>query len=162
MNKVRTSVAALATLATAVALGGSAVDARPGAAAGPPDTAGAPLSTDLEPGQEVGDFDGVDGAEGTADIWLNPGLERICIDLETSDFNLVLAHIHEGERGTNGEVVVDFTSEIEGDSAKGCVDVDRSLVREILEDPADYYFNVHQGVPGTPEFFEGIRGQLTR
>jgi hypothetical protein len=162
MKTARTWIAALATLATATVLGGAAVDARPGAGSGPPNTAGAALSTDLVPGEEVDPFVGVEGATGTAAMWLNPGLRRICVELETTGFDLVLAHIHAGDRGTNGGVVVNFTPLVEGNTATGCVDVDRSLIRDILRDPDGYYVNVHQGVPDTTAFFQGIRGQLTR
>ncbi|CAN5274709.1 hypothetical protein BH24ACT10_BH24ACT10_01950 [soil metagenome] len=104
-------------------------------------------------------FAGVAGASGQADLRLNIGQGRICVDLTTSGFPLVLAHIHEGAAGTNGGVVVDFTGLIEGNSAAGCVSVGRALVKEISQDPADYYVNTHAGAAG-PSFFQGIRGQL--
>lgn len=125
---------------------------------------GRPLATTLTPEAEVAPFVGVDAASGEVSLRLNPGREQICVDLTTTNFELVLGHIHEGAAGTNGGVVVDFTGLIDGDGAAGCVDADRSVIVEIINDPADYYVNVHQGVPGTgadPDpFFQAIRGQL--
>jgi hypothetical protein len=162
MRTARTVITALAAFATATAAGGAVVDARPGAGQGPPSNAGAPLSADLVPEAEVLPFVGAEGASGTADVWLNPGLERICVDLETEGFHLVLAHIHEGAAGTNGPVVVDFSPLVDGNAADGCVDVDRGLVRDIIRDPDGYYVNVHEGLPPSDGFFRSIRGQLTR
>ena len=143
------------SLAAGLALAGAG-----SAVAAPPAKAGKSLSTALTPAQEVAPFIGIAGASGQADLRLNVGQGTICVDLTTSGFDLELAHIHEGAAGTNGGVVVDFTSLISGSSAVGCVDVDRALVKEISKDPADYYVNTHAGLPGTDGFFQGIRGQL--
>jgi len=77
------------------------------------------------------------------------------------------AHIHEGAAGSNGPVVVNLARPFDGDSAD-CLTEGEILpngapafptgktVAEILEDPADYYVNVHN-----PEYPGGaIRGQL--
>ena len=144
-----------ASLAAGLALAGAGA-----AVAAPPADAGRSLSTTLTPDDEVAPFVGLAGATGQADLSLNIGQRRICVDLRTSGFDLTLAHIHEAAPGTNGPVVVDFTSLISGDTAAGCVTVDRALVKEISKNPADYYVNTHAGAPGTAEFFQGIRGQL--
>lgn len=148
-------LAVTVSLATGMALAGAGA-----AVAAPPANAGKPLATALQPQQEVAPFVGVAGASGRAELRLNSGQGRICVDLTTSGFDLVLAHIHEGAAGTNGGVVVDFTGLIEGDAAVGCVAVSRDLVKEIRKNPADYYVNTHQGLPGTDAFFQGVRGQL--
>lgn len=148
-------IALTASLAAGMALAGAGA-----AAAAPPANAGKPLATALQPQQEVAPFIGAAGASGRAELRLNSGQQRICVDLTTSGFDLVLAHIHEGRAGTNGGVVVDFTSLIDGDRAVGCVPVSRDLVKEIRQNPAGYYVNTHQGVPGTAGFFQGVRGQL--
>ena len=150
-------VALSASLAAGLALAGAGA-----AVAAPPANAGKPLSTTLTPAQEVAPFAGVVGASGQADLRLNVGQGTICVDLTTSGFNLALAHIHEAPAGVNGGVVVDFSGLIRANSAVGCVSVDRELVKEISKDPADYYVNTHAGLPGTPGFFQGIRGQLGR
>jgi hypothetical protein len=65
------------------------------------------------------------------------------------------AHIHRGAAGVNGPIVVDFEAPTDGFSAD-CVDIDSGLAREIVDNPAGFYVNVHN-----PEFTGGaIRGQL--
>ncbi len=159
MRRVLVAAAIIATV------GGTAT-AVSAAHGNPYDNSGRPLSTVLTPETEVAPFMGVEGATGEASLRLNPGRQQICVDLTTSNFDLTLAHIHEGAAGTNGGVVVDFTGLIDGDSVSGCVQADRSVILEILNDPSEYYVNVHQGVPGTgadPDpFFQAIRGQLGR
>lgn len=59
-------------------------------------------------------------------------------------------HIHEGDAGTNGPIVIDFPG------PESCVDVEREVLREILRNPAGFYLDVH-----TVEYPNGaIRGQL--
>ena len=153
----------LAAAAIIAAVGGTAtaVSAGNGNAGG---KGGRPLTTILTPGAEVAPFVGVDGASGEISLRFNPGRQQICVDMTTTNLDPVLAHIHEAAAGANGGVVVDFTGLIDGDNASGCVQADRSVILEILSDPADYYVNVHQGAPGTganPDpFFRAIRGQL--
>ena len=148
-------VALSASLAAGLALAGAGA-----AVAAPPADAGRSLSTALTPAEEVAPFVGIAGARGQAALTLNVGQGTICVDLTTSGFDLTLAHIHESAVGTNGPVVVDFTSLIDGDTAVGCVPVARALVKEISKDPADYYVNTHAGTPPNATFFQGIRGQL--
>ena len=141
-------------------------------AAGPADT-GKPFQVQLQPEQEVAPFTGADGASGDISLRLNPGQRQICVDGSFDGFGAdgpALAHIHEAPAGDNGDVVVDFTHLIDGDTIQGCVDVERAQVRDIVKDPADYYVNVHVDVPqdaaptpdNSPGFFEGVRGQLSR
>lgn len=154
----------LAAAAILAAIGGTATAVN----AGSDNSAngGRPLATTLTPEAEVAPFVGVDGASGEVSMSLNPGRQQICVDMTTSGFDLVLAHIHEGAVGANGGVVVDFTGLINGANASGCVSVDRSVIRDIVRDPGNYYVNVHRGVPSTgadPDpFFQAIRGQLGR
>lgn len=123
---------------------------------------GRPLSATLTPEEEVAPFVGVEGASGEVHLALNPGQARVCVELTTEGFDLVLAHIHQGVVGANGPVVVDFTSLIDGDGASGCVAADRATILEIIRNPAGFYVNLHQGIPPDPAFFEAIRGQLGR
>lgn len=63
------------------------------------------------------------------------------------------AHIHEARPGKAGPVVVELARPTDGDSA-GCVTTDQA--QEILENPRDYYVNVHNDkFPGG-----ALRGQL--
>ena len=54
---------------------------------------------------------------------------------------MILAHIHRGAAGTNGPVVVDFMEPVNG--LNGCVQADAALIKDIRQDPAAYYVNVH-------------------
>jgi hypothetical protein len=132
------------------------------AAAAAPANTGKPVQVQLQPEQEVGDFSGVEGASGDVSLRLNPGQGQVCVDGVIDGFDPALAHIHEAPAGSNGPVVVGFDALIDGSGFAGCVDVDRQLVRDIIRNPSDYYVNVHLGGGGTPEFFEGVRGQLSR
>ncbi|MEX2626149.1 MAG: CHRD domain-containing protein [Ilumatobacteraceae bacterium] len=120
------------------------------------------MSTTLTPEAEVDPFVGPDGASGEISLRPDPGRQQVCVELSTEGFDLVLAHIHEAPVGENGPVVVDFTELIDGDGASGCVTVDRATIVEIISGPADYYVNLHEGVPPTDGFFSAIRGQLGR
>lgn len=120
---------------------------------------GRPLATDLTGAAEVpgpGDPD----ASGTAHLALNQGQERICFDLAWADVDgtVTAAHIHIGAADEAGGVVVPlFAGSFAGtDSISDCVEVDRALVKQIRQDSAAYYVNVH-----STEYPPGaIRGQL--
>jgi hypothetical protein len=122
---------------------------------------GRPLSTDLSGAEEApgpGDAD----ATGAADLTLNQGQGEVCFDLNWAqiDGTVVAAHIHVGDAGTPGPVVVGLfmgTAFAGTDEASGCVDgVDRELIKAIRQNPSAYYVNVHSTV-----FPAGaVRGQL--
>jgi CHRD domain len=66
-----------------------------------------------------------------------------------------MAHIHHGATGVNGPIVVPLRAPTDGDSA-GCVQVREALVTRILNNPENFYVNVHnRPFPGG-----AIRGQL--
>ena len=158
MIKKLSALAATAALAL-VSAAGVAV-AGPGGATG-----GQPFNVNLVAGEEVAPFNGVQGASGEGVLRFNRGQERICADITIDSSSPVLAHIHVGAAGTNGAVVVDLTPLItpSGDIV-GCVDAERSLVKQISKNPEDYYVNTHADLPpsagGSEAFFDGIRGQL--
>ena len=73
---------------------------------------------------------------------------------------LTMAHIHRGAAGTNGPVVLPFTTLISnttsGATLSGCVSADKALLTDIQANPSNYYFNVHNA-----DFPAGAaRGQL--
>ena len=123
--------------------------------------AGRRLTTTLSGAEEVpgpGDPD----ASGSATVRLNQGQRRICFRLAWSDVdgNFFAAHIHEAPAGSAGDVVVTlFEGEFEenDDEVSGCVTgVSRSLIKDIRQNPEDYYVNLHStDFPGG-----AIRGQL--
>ena len=88
--------------------------------------------------------------DGIAELDLAPGSGRA-------------AHIHEGPAGTNGPVVANLAWPQDGDAADCLTEGEAGKgltpgkVLDILENPEDYYVNVHNS-----EFPGGaIRGQLT-
>jgi hypothetical protein len=117
--------------------------------------AGRPLATSMTGAQEApgpGDPDG----SGQATITLNHGQGQVCWELTVENIGTATAaHIHKADAGDPGPVVVPLSAPAEG-SSKGCADVARELIKDILQDPDDYYVNVHNA-----EYPNGaIRGQL--
>ena len=103
-----------------------------------------------------GDPDG----SGTAMIRLSLEESEVCFDLTVSNIGpATAAHIHEGAEGVAGEVVVPLDPAPAEGSSSGCIsDVDNTLIQNIIENPEQYYVNVHN-----EEFPDGaIRGQLGR
>jgi aldose sugar dehydrogenase len=118
------------------------------------------LSTELSGAAEVpgpGDPDG----SGTASLRLNPEKGEVCFELTVSNIALPAtgAHIHAGTVTEAGPVVVALTPPDASGSSSGCVnDVDRALIRNIIQHPEQYYVNVHN-----TEFPDGVvRGQLSK
>jgi hypothetical protein len=118
---------------------------------------GRPLSTTMTGGEEVpgpGDPDG----SGEAFITLNHGSGEVCFQLTVSDIApATAAHIHEAPAGVAGPIVVGLTPPT-GGSSSGCVSADRDLIKDIIQNPAEYYVNVHNA-----DFPAGaVRGQLSK
>ncbi len=118
---------------------------------------GRPLSATLTGAAETpvpGDSDG----SGEAFVTLNPGLREVCFQLSVSDIApATAAHIHKAPEGTPGPVVVGLTSPTDGFSS-GCVNADFDLILDIIQNPSEYYVNVHNA-----EFPAGtVRGQLSK
>lgn len=144
------SVGVVSAAAVVLVLVGSAVPV--GAADG-----GRPLSAVMTGADEApgpGDPDG----SGTADLRVNPGAEQVCVDLVVQDIApATAAHIHKAPVGEPGPVVVPLTAPSNGTSSD-CYFADRELALDILQNPEDYYVNVHNA-----EFTAGaVRGQLSR
>jgi hypothetical protein len=121
------------------------------------DQGGRPLSIAMTGAAEApgpGDPDGT----GTATITLNHGQGQVCFELTVANIDTATAaHIHEAPVGVPGPVVVGLTPPATGSSA-GCVAVAPALVKEIQQNPAAYYVNVHNAA-----FPAGaVRGQLTK
>ena len=130
-----------------------AVVAAPIATAGPGKRELIAAMSGQEETPKAGDPDGY----GAGAVDLGRG-NKVCFRFDVEKIGTAVAgHIHEAAEGTAGPVVVPlFTGDVP--SRTRCVKAKRSLVRDILRDPADYYLNVH-----TPDFPDGaIRGQLTK
>lgn len=117
---------------------------------------GRPLTTTLTGAAEVpgpGDLDG----SGTATLRLNPGQGEICYELDVAGIAPArAAHIHVGTADVAGPVVVHLAAPTSG-SSSACAAADRDLIRAIIQNPEQYYVNVHNA-----EFPAGaLRGQLS-
>jgi hypothetical protein len=115
---------------------------------------GRPLDATMTGVEEVppGDPDG----SGSASFTFNPGFGEVCFELVVEDIQpATAAHIHVGDAGVAGPIVIPLAAPTEG-SAGGCVaDVDRGLIVDILHRPWAYYVNA--------EFPAGaVRGQLSK
>ena len=142
-------VGALALIITAV-IGGLA-------AAQEKEQGGRRLTATLTGAAEVpgpGDADG----GGSAVITLNQGQNEVCFELTVSNIAAAtLAHIHTGAAGVAGPVAVTLTPPTEG-SSKGCVSAGADLIKNIRQNPQDFYINVHNA-----DFPDGaVRGQLSK
>jgi CHRD domain len=158
VKRKRLFVALFLAALVALALAGPAWAAKIGGA----DQGGRPFSTVLTGEAEVtdagvpnqGDLDGT----GSATITVNPGQEEVCFELSVAGITLpaIGAHIHEGVAGENGPVVVPLVPPDANGVSSGCVEVSRELALAIIQDPENYYVNVHN-----TDFPDGaLRGQL--
>ncbi|HKO96055.1 MAG TPA: CHRD domain-containing protein [Pyrinomonadaceae bacterium] len=118
---------------------------------------GRPMTAVLTGAAEVpgpGDTDGT----GTATITLNHGQGQVCYELTVANIGAATAaHIHSGGPTVAGPVVATLDAPAEGTS-KGCVNLDKTKIMDIMKNPGNYYINVHNA-----EFADGaVRGQLSK
>jgi hypothetical protein len=161
MKQRRLFVALLLATIVALALAGPAAAAKLGGA----DQGGRLFTTTLSGAEEVDPITGAleagdpDGS-GLATLTVNPGQSEVCYELSVEDIMLpaIGAHIHLGDAGENGPVVVPLDPPDASGVSSGCAEVSRELALAIVQDPDDYYVNVH-----TEDFPSGaIRGQLSK
>lgn len=118
---------------------------------------GRPLSAVLTGAAEVPGPGDPDGA-GTAQLRVNPGAERVCVELVVRNIAAATAaHIHKAPVGQAGPAVVTLPTPSSGRSS-GCRSVPRAQALDILKNPGAYYVNVHNG----PHPAGAVRGQLSR
>lgn len=139
----------------------TAMAADNGARTGPNGNPAVPLAAHLRGGAEevaptLGDPDG----RGTALVNVNAVAGEVCVELTTSNIgNWTMAHIHKGDVGTEGAVVVNFAlvaADIGPRLSRCITGVDPMLADDISQNPSNYYVNVH-----TADFPGGAaRGQL--
>ena len=91
-------------------------------------------------------------------VTLKPDNGEVCYELSVANLQeATAAHIHQGEKGEEGPVAVPLDAPKTG-AAKGCTKADVVVIEAIMQDPTDYYVNVH-----TAAFPKGaVRGQLSR
>jgi glucose/arabinose dehydrogenase len=110
--------------------------------------------TGAEEAPGPGDPDG----GGMANITINLSKRQVCFALMVSDIGpATAAHIHIAPPGEPGPVVVPLNPPPTDGSSTGCANnVERRLLRNIMQHPERYYVNVHN-----EEFPAGaVRGQL--
>jgi hypothetical protein len=90
---------------------------------------------------------------------IDPIRDRICYFMAQANLvDVTVAHIHVGAKGTNGKVVVPLNAPVDGKSFGCAENLDAALVKDIAQNPQNYYFNIHtKANPGGE-----IRGQLHR
>jgi hypothetical protein len=123
------------------------------------DDGGRRFSTTLTGAAEVPGPGDPDGA-GFAVLRLNPGTQQVCFQILVENIALPAtgAHIHEAPVGVAGSIVVPLTPPDASGSSNGCVSASRELILEIIQEPEEYYVNVH-----TTEHPAGaVRGQLSK
>jgi hypothetical protein len=97
-------------------------------------------------------------AKGTAALRIRKDAGLVCYRLHVENVTLptTASHIHRGDAGVNGPVVVPFTAPGANGESSGCATVAGTLIDEILGKPSGFYVNVH-----TTEHPAGaIRAQL--
>ena len=146
-------------LKSSLATVGAVALAGPAAAQPEERASGVKLTATLTGAAEVpgpGDPNGAGLFEGR----VNPGLGRICYSL-SAGVDVRRGGIADvaGAAGVAGDPVLTLdTPDGDDEDSEECQDIDRSLAQALIQDPADYYVNVHTG-----DFPDGaIRGQLSR
>jgi hypothetical protein len=111
------------------------------------------LRADLTGAQEVPPAD-PDGS-GKAKVDINVDAGEVCFDIKIDDTGTPnRGHIHVGEAGVNGGIVVPFfelaavpadprNDEIEQGRIQDCVSADPALLAQIVANPEGYYVNLH-------------------
>jgi hypothetical protein len=119
-------------------------------------TGGAKFSTALTGAAEVPPAD-ADGT-GSFTATLNPGHDQLCYELKVDKIEAATAaHIHEGAVGQNGGPVVTLQAPKNG-ASKACAAVANDLAMKLMQNPENYYVNVHNA----PHPNGAVRGQLTK
>jgi hypothetical protein len=96
---------------------------------------------------------------GTAWVQVNPNEGRVCTTMHVYNIaSATAAHIHRGLPGAAGPVVVTLPTPNANGFANGCVNADSDTLKNIGENPWQYYVNVHNN----PYPDGAMRGQLSR
>jgi len=132
---------------------------------------GRPLTTELSADTEAPPVTVESDATGSAHVTLNQGQGEVCFEIEASGFtsDILFAHIHIAPVEMPGPVVVtlfdpgapgpDVTLPADTGFFSDCVEgVDGDLIKDIRQNPAGYYINIHTTMNPAGE----IRGQLTK
>jgi len=120
------------------------------------DPGGKTFTIQLSGSEEVtpGDPDGT----GMATITLNQGQGTISYQITVSGIETPMAaHIHEAPAGQAGPVVFTLATPVNGVSSGVIRNVSKEMIKEIRQNPEDYYINVHNAMYPAG----ALRGQLS-
>ena len=98
--------------------------------------------------------------DGSGSAFVNVANGKVCYTIRVQGIKLPAteAHIHKGAKGVNGNVVVTLQPPDQSGISGGCTAVKPALSKQIQNNPANYYVNIHN-----KDFPEGaIRGQLQK
>lgn len=103
-----------------------------------------------------GDPDGT----GTASVNIDASKRELCYEVSVQRISRPTGmHIHEGDSGKAGDIVVPLTTPTAGDTTtKGCSTIDAALMGRITATPNRFYVNVHSDTH--PQ--GAVRGQLAQ
>lgn len=125
------------------------------------------FTTPLVPSEAVSPLKGKSGASGTAKISFESAGSVMCIDATIKGFDPLIAYLYSGAAGTNGNVVVNFSSKrVSAGRFFGCGTLkelgvtDTDLAAKILDNAKNFYFNFHQDKKGSGVYNTSLRGQL--
>lgn len=110
-------------------------------------------------GEQEVPHEGDPDAYGYAKVRVYPNRESVCIKMQVENIEpATAAHIHYGEMGETGPVVVPLPMPNEDGYVNDCVDADEEVLMAIKDNPSHYYVNVHN-----EDYPDGaLRGQLFR
>lgn len=118
------------------------------------------LIAELDGNEEVPDKGDPNGS-GAGDFRVKVKKRKLCYDIAFEDIQAPNAgHIHEGDAGVAGGIVVPLFEDSAGATSPvvGCVKAKRSLLKQIKRNPEHYYANLHNA-----EYPAGaLRGQLVK
>jgi hypothetical protein len=102
---------------------------------------------------------GAPNGMGHATVKIDQAKNQLCYTLMVEGLGTVtMAHIHKGGPDVAGPVAVPLTAPDASGKASGCATVDAKVLKDIADNPGNYYVNVH-----TAEFRAGAaRGQLSK
>ena len=105
------------------------------------DQGGRPLTATLLGSSEVPPAPST--SSGSASFTVNVGQGELCFAIEfTTAEHVVAAHIHHAAAGAVAPPLIPLAAPVTG-SSSGCRQVDRAVLIDILQNPGDYYVNVH-------------------